>query len=225
MTIDLSNEPDVGFLFHPSEQQNHPGHPRFDVIIPAKPTYRHFDPQMAEFWIATSTKKIQHVHIHHLWARESQGMKSPLRVIPSRIFMTDRQHKRLEAFSFGGSLTIADDDTRTVCALESPVPIFPLLPRHDLAIWFVDEVEMLLARRRAQWDPHHPHSFDVHLASVEPFPLYVSFLRAIKEKLEGRHHSHDKIARQGVQFVAKEIERLQKSPDFPQRISPLSDLL
>jgi hypothetical protein len=220
MTIDIAHEPDIGYLFYPSEQPNHPGHPRLDVIIPAKPTHRHFDPQTAEYLTVSSSETIQHTHLHHPWTMEKQ-----MRVITGRIFITDRKQKRVEAFSFGGHLEIGGDDTRTVCALESPAPIFPLFTIYDLSTWFVSEVEVLMAQRRAHWDPKQPHLFDKRLAAASPFLLYLSCLQAIQDRFKKNPQAYDKLTRQGVHFVTNEIQQLQNNPAFPLSIPPVAELL
>lgn len=51
----LSHEPDLGYVLFPHETQGHPGHPRLDVIIPATPTYHHFDPLKAQFQVVLPT--------------------------------------------------------------------------------------------------------------------------------------------------------------------------
>ena len=50
--LDLSHEPDLGYIFYPYETPDHPGHPRLDIIIHEKPTNRHFDPQKVQYKVA-----------------------------------------------------------------------------------------------------------------------------------------------------------------------------
>ena len=180
--LDLSHEPDLGYIFYPYKTPEHPGHPRLDVIIPAAPTYRHFDPQKVEFHVASATGDIEHISIHHPWTMEKR-----YRVCACRIFLTDRKAKRVDAFSFGGDLQILSDEDHTVCALVSPAPIFPLFTTHDLPMWIVAEFEILLAQQEAHWDPQHPHDFERHLAAVDPFLLYASCLQALQNKAGNIH--------------------------------------
>ena len=97
----------------------------------------------------------------------------------------------------------------TVCALTSNAPIFPVTPEHDLPMWIVTELEILLAQQRAHWDPQHPHAFETHLSTVDPFTLYASCLQALQAKSAqpGMGITSDHY---GYHFVDKEITWLQK---------------
>ena len=215
--LDLSHEPSLGYLFYPHNVPDHPGHPRLDVIIPAVPTYRHFDPQKAQFPIVSATRDIEHISIHHPWT-----LRKKYQVCAGRILMTDRTTKRVEAFSCGGELQILSDEEHTICALVSDAPIFPLFTTHDLPVWIVAEIEILLAHQKAHWDPQHPHDFDTFLATVDPFLLYVSCLQAIRNKAAHLHTGAEALDQQGIQFVQTEIERLQEKGDWPPQLLTLT---
>lgn len=208
--LDLKHEPDLGYIFYPHKTPDHPGHPRLDVIIPAAPTYRHFDPQKVQFQVTSVTDGIEHLKIHHPWT-----MGKSYRVCAGRVFLTDRKGKRVEAFSFGGELQIASETDKTVCALVSEAPIFALFTTHDLPMWFVAEVEALLARQKAHWEPQHPHSYETHLAAVEPFPLYVACLHALQARVAHLPDGADELDHFGQRFVRAEIKRLQDEGAWP----------
>lgn len=217
--LDLSHEPDLGYVFYPHEVSDLLGHPRLDVIIMATPTYRHFDPQRAQFQVVSPTNNIEHVSIHHPWS-----LRKKYRVCAGRILLTDRTSKCVEAFSFGGDLQILSDAEHTVCALRSPAPIFPLFTTHDLFMWITAEVEILLARQKAHWDPQHPHDFEMHLATVDPLLLYASCLQVLQDR-SGHIHSGMKILdNQGQHFVQKEIQQLQEKRKWPIRLPSLDQL-
>ena len=217
--LDLSHEPDLGYIFYPYKTPDHPGHPRLDVIIPAAPTYQHFDPQKAEFHVVSPPGDIELLSMHHPWT-----MGKRYRVCAGRIFLTDRKTKRVEAFTFGGDLQILSDEDHTVCALVSPAPIFPLFTTHDLPMWIVAEVEILLAQQKAHWDPQHPHSFETHLAAVDPFILYASCLQALQNKAGHIHSGVQELDRQGLHFVQTEIKRLQDKGEWPLLLPTLDEL-
>ena len=213
--LDLTHEPDLGYIFYPHETPNHPGHPRLDVIIPAVPTYRHFDPQKAQFQIVSAANDVEHLTIHHPWTAGKR-----YRVCAGRIFITDRKAKRVEALSFGGNLQILSDAEHTACGLESAAPIFPLFTTHDLPMWIVAEVEILLAQQKAHWNPLHPHDFETHLVAVEPFLLYASCLQALQNKHAGTEESDH----QGQHFVQTEIKQLQDKGKWPVLLRTLDQL-
>ena len=218
--LDFEHEPDLGYIFYPPDNPEHPGHPRLDVIIPEQPTYRHFDPQKVHFHVAHKTLGIVQLTVHHPWT-----LNKTYRVCGGRVTIVDRDDKRVEAFSLGGDLEIKTDAERTICTLVSPAPIFPLFTTHDLSMWITDEIEILLAQRRAQWDPQHPHSFEMHLATVDPLTLYASCLQALHEKFAGITLTPGSLEYRGQHFVDAEIERLQKSNKWPTMPQPLEELL
>ena len=190
-----------------------------DVIIPAVPTYRHFDPQKVQFQIVSSTSDIEHISIHHPWT-----LGERYQVCAGRIFLIDRKAKRVEAFSFGGDLQILSDAEHTVCALESAAPIFSLFTTYDLPMWITAEVEALLARQKAHWDPQLPHDFETHLAAVDPFLLYASCLQALQDKAGHLQTGAEELAHQGRHFVQTEIERLQEKRVWPLLLPTLAQL-
>lgn len=218
--VDLTHEPDLGYFFHPSTVDDHPGHPRLDVIIPATPTQRHYDPQKVQFFVSSARNEVRQLTVHHPWTQQKH-----YDVCAGLILICDRKDKRVEAFSFGGDLEIMSDKVRTVCALTSPAPIFPLFTTHDLPTWLVSEFEILLAEQEADWDPKHPHDYEMHLASVDPFLLYACSLRALREKGATIDLGRRALAQEGYQFVQAEIERLQREENWPLQVPPLDELL
>jgi hypothetical protein len=218
--VDLSHEPDLGYIFYPHDISNHPGHPRLDVIIPAEPTFRHYDPVKVQFQVIPAAAELERLTIHHPWSLGHQ-----YRVSAGRILITDRKGKKVEAFSFGGDLQVQNEQTRTICAHTSPAPIFPLFFPHALPSWFAVEAEVLLAERKADWDPLHPHNFEAHLTTVEPFHLYAGCLHALQEKVDAQLRKRDQMAGQGSYFVRAEIKRLKQAGMWPVPLVPLADLL
>lgn len=54
--LDLTHEPDLGYVFYPNETPDHPGHPRMDVIIPAIATHQHYDLKKFNFKLSRRQK-------------------------------------------------------------------------------------------------------------------------------------------------------------------------
>lgn len=217
--FDSTHDPDLGYIFYPYKIPGHPGHSRLDVIIPAVPTYRHFDPQKIQIQVISATHSSQRLIIHHPWT-----MGKSYRVCAGRVLVTDRKNKRIEAFSFGGKLQISSDPDQTICVLVSEAPIFALFTPHELSVWFISEVEILLAEQKAHWDPQHPHSYEMHLATIEPFQLYVACLQALRDKLSHLPESVDELTHNGQRFVRAEIQRLQSDGTWPPQPPTLNQL-
>jgi hypothetical protein len=214
--LDLTDEPDLGYIFYPPETRHYPGHPRLDVVIPATPTYRHFDPQKVQFQIASLAGGIAKLTIHHPWT-----FGNSYRVCAGRIFVTDRVPKVVEAFSFGGELKILSDAEHTVCALTSTAPIFALIELDDLPMWMTAEVEGLLARQKAHWNPQLPHDFETHLATLDPLLLYASCLQTLQQQ---PWPTNGGIESDGPHFVQGEIKRLQAEGMWPAAVPSLDQL-
>lgn len=218
--LDLAKEPDLGYVYYAYESIEHPGHPRMDVIMRKTPTYRHFDPTRACFLVVShKAGRLEQIHIEHPWT-----MGKRYRVCAGRIYLSDRTGKRVEAFSFGGDLQILSDKEKTVCALMSSAPIFALCTTHDLPMWITAEVEIILARQKAHWDPRHPHGFEEHLAMVDPFLLYASCLQTIQDRPCNCYLDEEELDHQGEQFVQAEIQRLKENDKWPSPLPPPDQL-
>jgi len=212
--LDISHEPDLGYIFYPSEIRHYPGHPRLDVILTELPTERHFDPTKVQFQIVSSPGHTAHLTVHHPWTAHEK-----YRVGAGRIFIMDRIDKKVEAFSFGGELQIFSDQQRTICALTSTAPIMELHAIHNLPMWLASEVEILLAEQIANWQMHHHNVVDMQPDHVDPFLLYVSCLQALHEKSWPDEYGV------GPHFVQDEIKRLQVAGRWPLLVPALAQLL
>ncbi|MEZ4591286.1 MAG: hypothetical protein R3D55_09090 [Chloroflexota bacterium] len=214
--LDLTHEPDLGYIFYPSEFSHYPGHPRLDVILTTEPTERHFDPSKVQFQVISAQNHLEHLTIHHPWTGGAR-----FRVCAGRIFITDRINKKVEAFTFGGNLQILAESDHTVCALTSPAPIFDLTVTHNLPMWLTAEVEILLAQQKAHWQPHHHDLFDAHLAQIEPFVLYTSCLQALYDK---KFPAGEEAYGEGTHFIQAEIKRLKNAGTWPLQLPSLTQL-
>ena len=217
--LDLSQEPDLGYYFYPPVDDGHPGHPRMDVILTAKPTARHFDPQKVRYVIATG-KGIGQLTVHHPWTLGKQ-----YRVRAGRIRLTDRVGKVVEAFSLGGDLTIVCEKTRTICALTSPAPIFPLTRTLDVNMCLTAEMEIVLAEQKANWDPAHPFAYEEHLAAVNPLDLYTCLLDMLRRKGSHLHSGSSELDCDARHFIESEVANLKARDEWPARMCTPRDLL
>jgi hypothetical protein len=209
--LDLSQEPDLGYVFYPYESIEHPGHPRMDVIIHKKPTLRHFDPEEATYLIASHKgHKLDHIHVSHPWTQTKE-----YQVCAGRIILKDRKGKRVEAFSFGGDLQIASNGQETVCVLKSPAPIFYLGQIRCLSSWLTSESEIILARQKARSDSVNHNYFEEHLAQIDPLLLYASSLLLMQGRPCDCFLEEGELEHECAQFIRSEIKRLKESDQWP----------
>lgn len=217
--INPINEPELGYDFHPGTADRFPSHPQLDVTLWDVPTQRHFDPEQVHFEI-TGSGRPEKLTITHPWT----GLRQ-FRVCAGRIYIDDRKHKRVEAFSFGGELEITTKQDLTICHLRSTAPIFDMVELDSLSTTIVTEAEVLLAERRADWDPQHPHTFEQHLATAVPLELYACCLTTLHEKFAAFREHHDHLYQQLLHFVTGEINYLQQTGQWPPIVPPLAEIL
>jgi hypothetical protein len=219
MIINPINEPELGYDFHPGTADRFPGHPQLDITLWEVPTQRHFDPEQVHFEI-TGNGRPEKLTISHPWTGPRQ-----FRVCAGRIYIDDRKHKRVEAFSFGGNLEITTQQALTICRLSSTAPIFDMVKLDSLSTIMAMEAEVLLAERRADWDPQHPHTFEQHLATAVPLQLYACCLTVMHEKFAHYHKHHNPLYHQLTHFVTSEINLLQDTGQWPPIVPRLEEIL
>jgi len=212
--ITTKNEPDLGYIFFPATHDDALGYPRFDVVMQAQATERHFDPLSVTF-LAKSRAGVEHLSIHH-----PSDNSQPHKILAGRIIVRDRQKKEVEAFTFGADLQIVSSKEQTICVFTSPVPILHLISLQSIAIDFADEVEGFLARYKARLG----REYEPRVADIDPMLLYIACLDAIQEKLTHLPHVQAGERHHFQQWIPKEIERLNRAGKRPFLIKTLDDL-
>jgi hypothetical protein len=222
-----SDEGELGYTFHPHLYPHAPGHPQLDIVLRAAPTGLHFDPKRVRLAVASASNGIEFLTVRHPWQWERH-----YRACIGQVSLHDHKNKIVEAFTFGGDLQITPEENRTTCVLSSPAPIVEVLPEPltrgpSVHMMLVEEVEALIAQRRATWDREHtPAAFDKRLAAAEPLTLYLACLEALKEKYAHfPHKAEDELTHQFVAFLHAEIEVLDELGTWPAHLPPLDDLL
>lgn len=187
--MSTTHHQEYGYLFAPYEPGKvhaHPlhGHPRLDVHLQSQPSFEHFDPEQIELTAkipsGTAVPYLEEMVLFHPWS----GVNA-FEFGCGHIFLFDRKGKKIDAFTFGGRAHLHETREMTAVVFESPAPIFEVSPVNPVVDLFVDEVEILLAMRRAEWLKHtaHTHEYEERLALVEPLDLYVACLQAIEVRL------------------------------------------
>ncbi len=108
-------------------------------------------------------------------------------VCPGRVILSDRFHKRVEFFTFGGSLEVIPAPDAQVYALRSPSPVLELVAEKEtVADQLAAETESLLGQVEVPWG-HDEHGFNRRLAEIEPLQFYMGTLHSLLEQYK---HSH-----------------------------------
>ena len=180
-----STLPKIGYLYH-YPQINHPtDNFRLDIFISSIPTEQHFDVKRAHFFVKPLEGETEYLTITHPWDFEKTA-----RICAGVVVMEDRKGKKEEAFTFGGNLKIESRDLQTVCILVSPAPILEISGATSMNRLFIDELEILLAERRAAYLNHH--EYETQLCKIDPFELYQACLNELILKFEQFPHKDEK---------------------------------
>lgn len=102
----------------------------------------------------------------HPWHRELN-----YQVYAGFIILEDRKGKKVEAFTFGGSLQIQTREEITICTFESEAPILEMGMKDPMRELLVEEVDIILAERSAAALPDE-RGFEKRLAQVNSCMLY-----------------------------------------------------
>lgn len=206
----------LGYTLYPPAYPGSPGHPRLDVVLRDRPTGLHFDPEKLSLLVATSEHDIQHITITHPRYAESHQLQA----VAGRMVLEDRVNKHVEFFTLGGPLIVSTEQSFTLCTLTSPAPIIELGLLRCVPEMLAEEIDALLARRRAFWEGH-PREFDKRLIAAHPLVLYAACLVAFEENLRvAPHHQMDELTGHFSYFLRDEIEYLQATTG--QDVSTLS---
>ena len=208
----------LGYWFYPPDSHHAPGGNGLDIIIKEIPTDQHFDPLLVYLPIKSrggiETLKIQHPWLFGKTYQTCTGL----------VEMIDRKGRKEEAFTFGGDLTIHSKDKFTLLILASPAPIIDISAADQTKMLFVEEVEILLAERRAALLANK-NTYESHLADVNPLKLYVSCVHNLIEKFEQMDHKEDPEIMVFLNFIHAEFKRLKDEELAPLFIPSIEDIL
>lgn len=162
--------PKFGYRFTYPDSSHTSGFSRLDINISKYPTRQHYDPEKLRIDVKSDEGLIESLTIRHPWE-----YKSTYQVLAGLVEMTDRNGKKEEAYTFGGSLKTKTQDEFTICTLESLAPIVEISLIGQFSLMFIEEIEILLARRRVALLTG-PHIFEQRLINADPFTLYLACL-------------------------------------------------
>jgi len=205
----------LGYSFWLDGCSNH-----LDVNLSDTPSLAHFDPEELQ------TLVVEGGQLRPLKIRQHSVEGCHYQLCAGRLVLIDRLHRVVEAFTFGGELSIQAGDQSKHCRLVSPAPVIRLVTCSSPATLFAVETEVLLARRRAA-HLKAQHLFEAHLLALDPFTLYLCCLKTLKAKFEcfpqtGESESN---ACRFLQFLWVHIEALKSANAWPPEIPALEDIL
>jgi len=167
-----------GYYLLPRPHPYCPGYTGLLIAIREKPTQAHFDPELIRLYIRGEDGLAERVTLR---------LESPIRsrdVCPGRVILLDRKEKRVDFFTFGGSLEVASTPGERVYSLRSPAPIMEISNFEvGLADDLVFEIEAMIGEVRARWGEDE-EGFAWRIAHVDPLQLYIASLHSIFMRYE-----------------------------------------
>ncbi|MBK8051205.1 MAG: hypothetical protein IPK16_31350 [Anaerolineales bacterium] len=216
-----SSEVDLGYWFDPPCEEELCGHHQLRVWLRPTPTERHYDPEQVRCIVTTGWRDMAHLTIRCPWPRADH-----YRLCLGMIILNDRKHREVQAFSFGGELSITQHDHTTMCVFDSPAPIYALQEGEQLSNLMVAEVEAVLAEEQARIDVDGRGShFSERLASSSPTQLYQACLVAIALQLRPLRTVDYMPERDLLHYVEKELQAIQERNPGAPPIPTLGELL
>ncbi len=217
-------ESDLGYRFVPERYPQSIGHPKLEINILCDPSEQHFDPKIVRIPIFTSMKnphphQIEQLRLYHPWVYQHE-----YRMAPGLISLSDRKDKTIKVFTFGGSVTIDSDENCTTCLIQSDAPIIEVTRAKPAVMRFVEEVEIILAERRAVW-VEDLTGFEARLEEVPVSLLYAIFLKELAEKSDEEQGNASFPGREFINIIEGERDNLKSTGRWPEEVPSVLDIL
>lgn len=194
------------------------GYSQLKVYLRSEPTFSHFDPEELRLSVAYD-KGVDFINVTHPWT----GLKQ-YDVAVGHVLFRDRKDKPVEAFTFGGQISIEPQDTQTTCILRSKAPICKLRDSVSVQALLARETDILLAERSVEWGGDDA-GFEIRLATADPLLLYYACLRAMNDKNEPLAYQELEHLQSFTFFIGQELALLEKHADLPPNPGTLEDIL
>lgn len=209
--------PKIGYVYHYPRLDNPTELFRLDIYISPIPSEMHFDVKSVHLFTRTQVESIERLSISHPWSFEQT-----VHVCAGLVEMEDFKGKKEEAFTFGGRLRIDTQEAFTTCTLVSSAPIMEISGASLMGKLFVEEVEILLAERQAEYTL--VHDYEKRLAKADPLQLYLASLETLIQKFE-TFPNKDEVYARFLIYLHQQKHRMEAAGLLKGVIQPLSDLL
>lgn len=191
---------DWGFLAHP-DLPDKPGPAYLLVAIRARPTLRHYDPELVEFWVTDETGRGVREAVTY-----ASRLPREVEVSWGRISVIDRKGVTNQYLTFGGQLTAWRIDEEVICVFSSPAP---LLRRggHSQG-WDAgsQNVGGFFGRFRAA--AGYEREFEALAARADPVARYAAFVNELVARYRASDYLRDHYPRLWT-LMAQEERRLK----------------
>lgn len=197
----FNGKSNMGYCYYHDEDT--PGAYRLDININEVPSGKHFDPFVVYLPVKDNQNRVERLAIRHPWTFEKT-----YQACMGLVEMVDGKGGKEEAYTFGGSLVIDTQGTRTTCVLESPAPILEISAANPTRMMFIEEIEILIAQRKAAL-LKESRDYEVHLVNADPLDLYMACVKALVNKFENFSHKEDPNLLKFINLLHDEEKRLK----------------
>ena len=162
-----------GYYLHEKIHAGHLGYSNLLVAIREPPTRKHFDPELIILQLCDKNGAASSSSL-----KKKFSAQVPQPVCPGQINLYDRKNKRIDFFTFGGTLDAITAPDETIYWLHSSAPILEIVnDPANVADQLAAEVQLMLAVLKAHWDDDL--GFAQRLGQLEPFQFYLAALESI----------------------------------------------
>jgi len=195
---------DWGFLADP-DLPDRPGPAFLLVAIRAKPTLRHYDPELVEYWITGS--KGQGVRETITYASR---LPRETEYSWGRITIIDRKGVANRYLSFGGTLRAARIDDEVICVFESPAPLLRRGGHSQGWDTGAHSAGGFFGRFRAA--AGYQHEFEELAAGFDPVTRYAAFVNELVARYRSSEYLRDHYPKLWTIMVGEEKRLQRESP-------------
>ena len=192
---------DWGFLADP-DLPDRPGPAFLLVAIRAKPTFKHYDPELVEYWVTGA---------RGFGVRETLTYASRLPRETTfswgRITVSDRKGVANRYLSFGGKLRAERVGGEVICVFESPAPLLRRGGHSQGWDTGAHSVGGFFGRFRAA--AGYQHEFEKLAADTDPVTRYAAFVNELMARYRSSEYLRDHYPKLWTTMVAEE-KRLKR---------------
>jgi hypothetical protein len=211
-----------GFIFLPLTRLPNLGYGVVEIHIGAIPIERFFDTRQALFPIVEEGS-ISQLVVEHPWL--SEGGITRRHVCAGRFRFYESDGDEHQGYSLGGDLEIRQDDEWVSCRLTSSAPIYNLQEDpYSSSSWLVDEMEGVLARRRAFYEENENVFLD-RLQAVDPFDLFIAIIALLKKDIQALSPTARSIYQVQYDYIKHIMHILEMGGEWPSVPPLLKDIL
>lgn len=169
--------PKIGYVYHYPDINQAENKFRLDMYVSSIPTEKHFDILRVRLSVKSKQGTEKLIKILHPWE-----FGTAFEVCAGVVVMEDRKGNKEEAFTFGGKLTIIEEEMQTKCILESSAPILEISGATSTHRLFIDELKIILAKQQAAYPDHE--EYERLLCNADPFDLYLACLDRMTKEIK-----------------------------------------